>query len=185
MNQGDLKTDNLFHRLPPGPNPPEKIYCVVEIPRGGTNKYEYDKNLGVFKLDRTLYSSVFYPTKYGFIPQTWAQDNDPLDIMVVCTFSTFPGCLLETRPVGVLLMNDSGYLDEKIIAVAANDPRFKNVVSLNDLSSHFKKEVQNFWESYVTLQPGKEISIKGWGGRDKAKVIIEKAIKDYSQNFAE
>lgn len=182
-HQPELIPDNIFHRLTPGALPPEKVNCIVEIPRGSTNKYEYDKHLGVFKMDRTLYSPIFYPTEYGFIPQTLALDNDPLDIMVVCTFSTFPGCLIESRPIGVLRLEDSGFEDDKIIAVAVNDPRFKNVHDLSNLNTHFKKEVKHFWQTYVTLQPGKEISIKGWCGKDKAKAIVEKAIQDYEEKF--
>ena len=174
---------NLFHTLPPGPYPPQKVYCLVEIPRGTSNKYEYDEDLGVFKLDRALYGSVFYPTEYGFIPQTWAKDNDPLDIMVLSTFTTFTGCLLKTRPIGLLRLIDSGEQDDKIIATASNDPRFKDIKDLSDLSSHFKKEIQNFWESYAALQPKKEIQIKSWGGVEKAREVINKAIETYREKF--
>ena len=174
---------NLFHTLPPGPHPPKEVYCLVEIPRGTSNKYEYDEDLGVFKLDRALYSSVFYPTEYGFIPQTWAKDNDPLDIMVLSTFTTFPGCLLKARPIGLLRMVDSGKTDDKIIATASGDPRFKDVRDLSDLSHHFKKEIQNFWESYAALQPKKEIEIKSWHEPERAYRIIESAIKAYQEKF--
>ena len=174
---------NLFHTLPPGPHPPKKVYCLVEIPRGTSNKYEYDEDLGVFKLDRALYGSVFYPTEYGFIPQTWAEDSDPLDIMVLSTFTTFPGCLLETRPIGLLRLVDSGEQDNKIIATASSDPRFKDIKDLSDLSSHFKKEIQNFWESYAALQPKKEIQIKSWHGAERAQKTIESAIKTSQEKF--
>lgn len=175
---------DLFHNLPPGPNPPEEVYCVVEIPRGESNKYEYDKNLGVIKLDRALYGSVFYPTEYGFIPQAWSkEDTDPLDIMVLSTFTTFPGCLLEARPIGLLRMIDSGEKDNKIIAAASSDPRFEEVNDLSGLSSHFKKEIENFWETYATLQPHKEIKIEGWSGIKKAYEVIEKAIAEYKKKF--
>lgn len=157
---------------------------MVEIPRGASNKYEYDKNLGVFKLDRALYGAVFYPTEYGFIPQTWSsEDNDPLDIMVLSTFTTFTGCLLEARPIGLLRVIDSSENDHKIIAVAANDPRFKDITDLEGLNSHFKKEIEHFWENYATLQPEKEIKIEGWSGVAKAHEVIIKAIADYQKQF--
>ena len=176
--------NNLFHNLPPGPRPPHEVYCLVEIPRGTSNKYEYDKELGVFKLDRALYGSVFYPTEYGFIPQTWcADDGDPLDIMVLSTFTTFPGCLLTARPIGLLRMVDSGEEDNKIIAVSADDPRFAKVRDLTDLEPHFKKEVENFWENYAELQPDKKIKIEGWSGVEKAHQLIQKAIEDYQKKF--
>ena len=180
---GEKFSHNLFHTLPPGPHPPKKVYCLVEIPRGTSNKYEYDEDLGVFKLDRALYGSVFYPTEYGFIPQTWAEDNDPLDIMVLSTFTTFPGCLLEARPIGLLRLVDGGEQDDKIIAAASNDPRFKDIKNLSDLSSHFKKEIQNFWESYAALQPKKKIEIKNWHGARRACHIIERSIEAYREKF--
>jgi inorganic pyrophosphatase len=177
---------NLFHNLPPGPNFPEEVYCLVEIDRGGSNKYEYDKELGVFRLDRALYGSVFYPTEYGFIPQTWsADDGDPLDIMVLSTFPTFPGCLLKSRPIGLLKMTDSGRKDNKIIAAASDDPRFDEVKNLDDLEPHFKKEIENFWGNYSDLQPDKEIKVLGWSGVEKAYKIIEKANTDYQEKFGE
>lgn len=175
---------NLLHCLPPGPRPPKQIYCLVEIPRGGSNKYEYDKKLSVFTLDRALYSSIFYPTEYGFIPQTWSEeDKDPLDIMVLSTFSTFPGCLIQARPIGLLKIKDSGEEDDKIIAVASDDPRFRNVQDLADLEPHFKKEVENFWETYAKLQPEKEITIGSWHSAGPAQDLIEKAIAAYRKEF--
>ena len=177
---------NLFHTLPPGPKPPHEVYCLVEIPRGTSNKYEYDKKLGVFKLDRALYGSVFYPTEYGFIPKTWsADDGDPLDIMVLSTFTTFPGCLLKARPIGLLRMIDSGEKDNKIVAVASDDPRFEKINDLSDLEPHFKKEVENFWENYAELQPDKKIEIEGWSGVKEAHKMIEEAIRSYKERFSD
>lgn len=172
---------NLIHFLPSGENPPQEVYALIEIPKGGSNKYEYDKKLGVFRLDRALYEAVFYPTEYGVIPQTLTGDEDPLDIMVLTTFPTFPGCLISCRPIGVIKMIDSGDEDNKIIAVAADDPRFETIDEVNDLSPHFKKEIKNFWENYAELQPNKRIKVKGWGSRETAKKIIEKAIDNYHQ----
>lgn len=176
--------NSLIHNLPSGKNPPEEIYCLVEIPKGKTNKYEYDRKLGVFRLDRVLYEAVFYPAEYGVIPQTLNMaDNDPVDIMVLSTFPTFPGCLIACRPVGVLKMIDTGEGDDKIIAVPANDPRFEHIKDLNDLTPHLKKEIVNFWENYAELQPNKKIKIKGWGSRTTALRLIRQAIKNYQQEF--
>lgn len=177
------KEANLLFTLPPGPNPPEEIYCLVEIPEGGSNKYEYHKKWGVFVLDRVLYGAVFYPTEYGFIPGTWAkEDHDPLDVMVLCSSPTFPGCLLKARPIGALEIDDSGEQDTKIIAVAIDDPRSTGIKTLKDLH-HLKKEIKNFWENYAELQPGKEIKILGWKNAREARKIIDQAIKTFNDKF--
>ncbi|MBM3205664.1 inorganic diphosphatase [Candidatus Shapirobacteria bacterium] len=175
-----MSKTNLVFTLPIGNNPPYEVNCLVEIPKGSTNKYEYDRDLEVFRLDRVLYEAVFFPAEYGNIPQTLnKEDGDPLDIMVLSTFPTFPGCLVTCRPIGVLKMIDSGEEDYKIIAVPANDPRFEEVKDLEDLTAHAKKEIKNFWENYVELQPDKKIKIEGWGRREKAHEIIEQAIKNF------
>jgi inorganic pyrophosphatase len=178
-----MSLDNLFHQTPPGPNPPKVIYCLVEIPKGSSNKYEYSLEFGAFILDRPLYSAVFFPTEYGIIPQSWAKDGDPLDVMVVSSFSTFSGCLLACRPIGVLKLNDSGSPDNKILAVPTSDPRFSEVHDLGDLSPHFKKEICNFWENYSELQPNKKIKIKGWGNKELAWKTINKALAFYREKF--
>jgi len=179
-----MEIKNLFHQLPVGPNPPKDVYCIVEIPTGCSNKYEYDENLGVFKLDRVLYGAVFFPAEYGIIPQTWSEtDDDPLDIMVFTSFPTFTGCLLTCRPIGLLRMIDSGEKDNKILAVASNDPRFSQVGSLHDLPPHKKREIANFWENYSELQPNKKIKIEGWSKKEVAWEIIKKAVKNYKEKF--
>jgi len=173
---------NLISVLPVGDNPPFEVNCIVEIPKGSTNKYEYDHKLHVFHLDRALYEAVFYPAEYGFVPQTLnEQDGDPLDIMVLSTFPTFPGCLLPCRPIGVLRLVDSGEDDDKIIAVSANDPRFEEIKELDDLSTHAKKEIKNFFENYAELQTEKKIKIEGWSGKEKAYEIIKKSVKSYQE----
>lgn len=170
---------NLVKSLPAGKNPPHEVNCLVEIPKGGSNKYEYDKEGGVFRLDRVLYEAVFYPTEYGIIPQTLEDDGDPLDIMVLATFPTFPGCLVSARPIGALRLKDTRETDTKIIAVPADDPRFDQTRDLTDLPPHTKKEIQNFWENYVELQPDKKIKIEGWSGKDKAHSFIEDALRRF------
>lgn len=181
--KGKIGLDNLIHILPPGENAPQEVNVLVEIPRGCTNKYEYDREFGVFHLDRVLYESVFYPCEYGVIPQTWGFDNDPLDIMVLSTFPTFPGCVISARPIGALKILDSGREDDKIIAVPQDDPRFNQHKNLEDLSAHFKKEIWNFWENYAELQPDKKIIVSGWKGLKEAHKIITRDIKRFQEKF--
>jgi inorganic pyrophosphatase len=119
--------------LPPGRNPPEEVTAVIEIPRGSRNKYELDKELGMFKLDRVLYSAVHYPGDYGFIPRTLHEDGDPLDILVRINEPTFPGCLIDVRPIGVLKMLDRGEPDDKILAVPSHDPQHNEYFDIADL----------------------------------------------------
>jgi len=181
-----MNQDNLVHSLPAGKNPPFEVNCLVEIPKGGTNKYEYDPELNIFRLDRVLYEAVFYPTEYGLMPQTLnASDGDPLDLMVLSTYPTFPGCLVSCRPIGLLRLSDSGEMDDKIITVMADHPRFSGVHDMVDLPIHEKKEIKNFWENYAELQPDKKIRIEGWSGKEKAHEIIKQAIEDFSKQKEE
>jgi inorganic pyrophosphatase len=180
-----MNTNNLFHQISPGPKPPKEVHCLVEIPKGTSNKYEYDKELDVFKLDRVLYSAIFYPTEYGIIPRTWSEeDSDPLDIMVVSSFSTFPGCLLTARPIGLLRMIDCSVQDNKIIAVPSHDPRFNTINDLPDLAPHYKLEISNFFENYAWLQPDKKIKVEGWSNRVAAWERINFCIKAYQKIFS-
>ena len=180
-----MKINNLFHNVPTGPNPPEEVYCIVEVPKGSSNKYEYDLDYCAFHLDRALYSAVFFPTEYGIVPQTWGKDGDPLDIMVVSSFSTFPGCVLTCCPIALLKINDTRKGDNKIIAVPKDDPRFEGFDEVGDLNPHFKKEIENFWENYSELQPNKEIRILGWSGRKAAQKAIQEGIKAYQAKFSQ
>lgn len=177
---------NLLHNIPAGKNPPEEIYVVVENPKGGKNKYEYDEELGVIKLDRVIYGTNCWPTDYGFIPQTWnPEDGDPLDVMILSTNGTFPGCVVAARPLGLIKLMDTGEKDDKIIAAPADDPRFDHLKSIDDLPDHHKKELTNFWETYVLLQPNKDIEVIGWGSAKEAKEMIKKAIEEYKRKFPE
>src|SRR5579864_8054572 len=125
-----------YTRLPIGEQAPHKVNAVVEIPKGSVNKYEYDVKLQVFRLDRTLFSPVHYPGDYGFIPETLGLDGDPLDVLVLVEAPSFPGCLIEVRPIGVLQMVDQGKKDEKILAVAESDPLYKDVHDYSQVFSH-------------------------------------------------
>lgn len=175
---------NLFHQIPAGPKPPQEVSCLVEIPKGSTNKYEYDHQAGYFKLDRVLYEAVFFPAEYGIIPQTWNEkDSDPQDIMVLSSFPTFPGCVIDCRPIGVLRLEDTGKEDNKIIAVPVDDPRFEQIKELTDLSPHHKKEIENFFENYAELQPDKKIKIMGWSNRHQAERIVKEGVEEYQKKF--
>ncbi len=177
--------NNLFKDLKPGPNPPEEINVVIDIPRGQSNKYEYNEEGGYFELDRTLFSPMFYPFEYGFVPRTAAGDGDSLDVAVLMTFSTFPGCVIKVRPVGVLMMEDEDGIDNKIVAVPVDkvDPRFQGIQNLEDIEDHTKKELQLFFEDYKKLEKGKydQVKVKGWKDKEYAKELIEKAIEDHKK----
>mgnify|MGYP000745872226 CR=1 FL=1 len=167
--------------ISPGPNPPERIFVFVEIPEGSQNKYEFDEKLKVFKLDRTLHSPLHYPADYGHIPGTLCEDGDPLDVLVLVTEPTFPGCLIEARPIGAIEMEDEKGLDDKILAVPVHDPRFDHIKDIRDISQHTLKEITHFFEMYKALEPNKWVKIKGWLRAKEAKEKIKKAIQLYKE----
>ncbi|MGZ4866411.1 MAG: inorganic diphosphatase, partial [Candidatus Angelobacter sp.] len=150
-----------YTRLPIGEKAPHRVNAVIEIPKDSVNKYEYDKQLHVFKLDRTLFSPVHYPGDYGFIPCTLGQDGDPLDVLVLVEAPSFPGCLIEVRPIGVLQMVDQGKKDEKILAVAESDPLYTDVNDYSQVFSHTAREIEHFFSIYKALE-GKKTEMAGW-----------------------
>jgi inorganic pyrophosphatase len=154
--------------LPIGSGVPEVVNAVIEIPMGSSNKYEYDKRLHVFRLDRNLYSPVHYPGDYGFIPSTLAEDGDPLDVLVLVEGGTFSGCLVEVRPIGQLAMRDQGKPDEKILAVATQNPRYVDVHEYGDIYPHLLLEIRHFFSIYKDLE-GKRVEIVGWQGAERAR----------------
>ncbi|WP_413167644.1 inorganic diphosphatase [Capilliphycus salinus ALCB114379] len=154
---------------------PGLINVLIEIPAGSKNKYEYDKDLQAFALDRVLYSSVQYPYDYGFVPNTLADDGDPLDGMVLMDQPTFPGCVIAARPIGMLEMIDGGDRDEKILCVPDKDPRYKLVKSLNDIAPHRLDEIAEFFKTYKNLEK-KVTEILGWKDVDQVNPLIEKCI---------
>jgi len=156
------------------------VEAVVEIPRGSRNKYEYDHERGVFRLDRVLYSSVHYPTDYGFIPDTLSGDGDPLDILIIVEEPTFPGCHLRARPIGTLTMIDEKGEDEKILAVPVDDPRFSDMRDLPDLHDHWPREIATFFRTYKELQ-GVQTDVRDWSNVDEAWRIIAEARARYAQ----
>lgn len=160
-----------YEKLPIGPHAPNRVNAVIEIPQGSVHKYEYDKQLHVFRLDRTLYSPVHYPGDYGFVPSTLGQDGDPLDILVLVDAPSFPGCVMEVRPIGVLRMVDQGNNDEKILAVVENDPVYREIHDSSQVFPHLLREIEHFFSIYKNLE-GKKTEIAGWSGADAARKII-------------
>jgi inorganic pyrophosphatase len=156
-----------------GESAPEVFNAVIEIPAGSTNKYEVDQETGHIMLDRVLYSPLFYPFDYGYIPQTYYLDNDPLDVLVMITHPLIPGCVVECTPIGVLEMRDEKGPDEKILAVATKDPRFGYRRSVNQLNEHTLKEIRHFFAVYKQLED-KYVEVLGWQGRNVAVNLIEK-----------
>ncbi|GAC1539067.1 MAG: inorganic diphosphatase [Herpetosiphon sp.] len=165
---------NYWHDLEPGPEMPEVVNVIVEIPHGSRNKYEYDKDAGTIKLDRVLFSPVYYPGDYGFIPQTFYDDGDPLDVLVITNAPTFPGCLVEARPVGIFHLIDKGEPDDKILAVLQYDPYFSNIKDYTELSPHFLRQVTHFFSVYKELE-GHTTEARGWDGVKEAHAAIRRS----------
>jgi inorganic pyrophosphatase len=155
------------------------IDVVVEIPRGSRNKYEMDKERGVIRLDRRLFSATFYPADYGFIPDTLGEDGDPLDALVLLDDPTFPGCWVSARPVGVFWMEDDKGPDAKIICVPAGDPRWDHVAEIEDVPESMRAEIAHFFEVYKTLEPDKHSNTRGYEGTTAAWSEIDAALERY------
>jgi len=169
--------------LPSGSHTPEIVNAVVEVPYGCTNKYEYDKTLKVFRLDRPLFASVHYPGEYGFIPSTLSPDGDALDIVILVSHPTFPGCVMEARPIGVLEMVDQGVADEKILAVAKTSPVHAEISNHKDLPSHTLRELEHFFSIYKELE-GKHTEVKGWRNKNEAYRLIRQGQKRFQEKNA-
>jgi inorganic pyrophosphatase len=164
--------------LIPAQPKPGIINVLIEIPGGSKNKYEFDKDMNAFALDRVLFASVKYPYDYGFVPNTLADDGDPLDGMVMMDEPTFPGCVIAARPIGMLLMIDGGDRDEKILCVPAEDPRYNDVKSLKDIAPHRLEEIAEFFRTYKNLEK-KVTEIQGWKDVDAVTPLVEEGIKAY------
>ncbi|HUF25630.1 MAG TPA: inorganic diphosphatase [Gemmatimonadaceae bacterium] len=173
---------HLWRDLSPGPSAPEQVTAVVEIARGSRNKYELDKESGLLRLDRVLYSAVHYPGDYGFIPRTLHEDGDPLDILLAIDEPTFPGCQVDCRPIGVLRMLDRGEPDDKILGVLTHDPMRGEYFDIADLPSHFLKEVEHFFSIYKDLE-GKRVEILGWEKSEAAIRVIAESIERYDRTY--
>lgn len=173
---------NLWHDVEAGSDVPEIINVIVEIPKGSQNKYEYDKKHNMVKLDRVLFSPFHYPGDYGLVPQTLADDGDPLDAMVLVTAATYPGILIEARPIGVLRMRDEGEPDDKIICTSTNDPRYLHTADICDVEEHYRAEIAHFFQVYKDLE-GKKVEIAGWGSAREAKEAVLDSVKNYRKTL--
>src|SRR5438128_6133082 len=150
----------------------EKLKCLVEIPKGSRNKYEYDHDEDVIKLDRFLFSSMVYPTDYGFIPETLALDGDPLDAMVCVSEPTFPGCVIPVKPIALFKMEDDKGVDDKILCVPLQDPAWNTLDQLEDLSEALRDEIKHFFSVYKDLEQ-KRVRVDGWYSREDALAEIQ------------
>ena len=171
-----------WHDLSPGENPPEIVDTLVEIPRGGHVKYELDKRSGLLRMDRVLFAAMHYPANYGFIPQTFAEDDDPLDVLVLCQNRVEPMTLIASRPIGMMVMTDENKADHKIVAVAVGDPSQNSYRELGDLPEYELEVVQTFFEDYKTQEKDK-VEVDGFRDRQAAHEVIEAAIERYHENM--
>jgi inorganic pyrophosphatase len=167
-----------FKKISAGKNPPHEISVFVEIPQGSSVKYELDKDSGALIVDRLLYTSMTYPFNYGFIPNTHAQDGDPIDVLLISSLPITAGAIVAARPVGLLEMEDEAGPDHKVLAVPVEkiDPQFAHIKDIADLNTHLKQRIKHFFESYKELEPGKWVKTKGFFGRDKAETAIKEAL---------
>lgn len=174
---------NIWHDISGDRISKEKFVAVIEISKGCKNKYELDKETGRLKLDRVLYTATHYPANYGFIPRTYADDNDPLDVLVLCQEDIAPLTLVECYPIGVLIMVDGDERDEKIIAVAQKDPFLNVYKDITELPGHISTEIKHFFEVYKQLEDKKTV-VEQFLGREEAEKIIEYAIENYKLKFS-
>lgn len=174
---------NIWHDISPKRIKKDKFYAVIEISKGGKNKYELDKETGMLKLDRVLFTSTHYPANYGFIPRTYASDKDPLDVLVLCSEQIRPMTIVECTPIGVLIMEDGGDKDEKIIAVPVNDPNYNCYKDIDQIPSHRFDEIKHFFEVYKSLEHDKQTCVSEVKPREIAEEIIQSCIDNYIKNF--
>lgn len=177
-----ITVSHPWHGVPPGDQAPRIVNAVIEIPQGSRAKYEIDKDSGLLKLDRIIYSSFYYPCNYGFIPQTYGDDKDPLDILVITSQPVQAMCLMQAKVIGVMQMIDSGDADDKIIAVAQNDPSVNHYNNIEEIPPHFFEELRHFFEEYKRLE-NKTVQVNEFGDKSMALTIIEDAFKLYKEHF--
>ena len=173
---------NPWHSVPIGKDAPAIVNGIIEIPKNTRAKYELDKVSGMLKLDRVLYSSVYYPANYGFIPQTFCDDNDPLDIVILSQIELVPLCIVPAKVIGAMRMLDRGEADDKIIAVASKDMSVNHMNDIDELSDHFFKELRSFFEDYTKLE-NKEVQVEEFQNKEVAMEIVNQSIEDYKKNF--
>lgn len=170
-----------WHGVSRGAAAPDIITAIIEVPKGSNTKYELDKLSGLLKVDRILYSAVHYPANYGFIPQSYCDDNDPLDILVLGQEPILPLSMLRAKPIGVMKMIDQGECDDKIIAVHVDDPEYSDYTSIDELPQHCLKTLRRFFEDYKVLE-NKEVRIEKFLGPEEARRIIREAFELYEQH---
>ncbi len=173
---------NIWHDMDPTLIKPQQFTAVIEIPKGSKCKYELDKYTGLLKLDRILYTSTHYPANYGFIPRTYADDGDPLDVLVLCAEPIYPLTLIDVYPIGVMRMIDGGKMDDKIIAVPLSDPTYLGITTIDELPPHIFDEIMHFFSVYKQLE-NKQTAVKSLFGKDMAERIIWDAIQGYNEKF--
>lgn len=173
---------NIWHDISPSRINPEDFIAVIEIEKGSKNKYELDKETGHIILDRILYTSTHYPANYGLIPRTYAEDGDPLDVLVVCSENILPMSLVRCYPIGVMTMLDSGKRDEKIIAIPFEDPTYNEYRDIGELPAHIYNEMRHFFTVYKSLE-GKETIVDDVAGADQARRVIQEALDAYIEKF--
>lgn len=178
------KPFNSWHHVSAGDNIPELVNGIIEIPKGTRAKYELDKESGLLKLDRVLFSSFMYPSNYGFIPQSYCEDGDPLDILILSEIKIEPLCLVSTKVIGVMRMLDKGEMDDKIIAVAAGDPTVNHINDISELPEHFIAELRNFFEEYTKLE-NKSVVVRDFLDKKTAQQIILDSLTMYKENFGD
>ncbi|MCL2341949.1 MAG: inorganic diphosphatase [Firmicutes bacterium] len=175
---------NIWHDISEERISKNSFFAVIEITKGGKNKYELDKETGMLRLDRVLYTATHYPANYGFIPRTYAEDNDPLDVLVLCQENISPMTIVECYPIGVIIMADQEQTDEKIIAVVDKDPFMNTYNDISELPNHISSEIIHFFEVYKQLE-GKKTKVDKVLGREKAEEIIQKSINNYKEKFTQ
>ncbi len=174
--------NNIWHDVSPERIKPTDFLCVIEIPKGSRKKYELDKETGYIILDRVLYTSTHYPANYGFIPRTYGDDNDPLDVLLICAEDLEPLTLVRAYPIGVIAMVDNGHRDEKIIAIPYSDPNYNMYKSIDELPRHLFDEMRHFFAVYKNLEE-KETAVEEVASADEAVKIINEAIERYNEVF--
>ena len=174
--------NNVWHVMSPTRIKPDDFIAVIEIEKGSKKKYELDKETGYLMLDRILHTSTHYPANYGFIPRTYADDNDPLDVLLICSEIIQPMSLVRCYPIGVMTMLDQGRLDEKIIAIPFNDPNYNSYKDIKELPAHIFEEMSHFFNVYKNLE-NKETVVDEFHDADAAKAIIQKSLDAYIEKF--
>ena len=174
---------HAWHDVDPGPEAPDLFEAVIEIPKGSKLKYELDKATGLLRVDRVLYSSVVFPTNYGFVPRTLGDDEDPLDVLVLMQQPVDPLSLLRARPIGMMVMLDQGQRDEKIICVHVDDPEYNGYHHIDELPPHRMREIRRFFQDYKVLE-GKEVVVEDFQGPEAAKAVVLGAMARYRERYA-